>query len=386
MAKTVFIIGAGASWHYGYPTGQELVESVRKKASSVAIYFKHASMSHAALKIRPDFVKRRQPDLPTDSRLISSLRQQLEEAASEANDLAARLKAVDPLVIDYFIGHNRHLEDIAKLCIAWEILEREANPADRGPMTQNNWCRFLIHKLVSGCMDGPALLTNNVSFVTFNYDLSLEHRLWRGLCSLRLFDNITTDFLHGNRIIHIYGKIRENENENNRSSPLIKKWELGDVLKYQRALHDPSSQIWDDGKRLLDHIYAASRGISTIAPDKASMSPVIEKARQIIAEAECVYILGYGFDSTNNKLLDLPNSLRAGNKWKHVLLTNFRNSGVVNKNASRMFFNGNANLLLAERAQVVEQLTFTCEKSISDVYHALAFDFDVPEERPNQNA
>jgi hypothetical protein len=30
--KTVFILGAGASWHYGYPTGEELVEQVREKA------------------------------------------------------------------------------------------------------------------------------------------------------------------------------------------------------------------------------------------------------------------------------------------------------------------------------------------------------------------
>jgi hypothetical protein len=26
--KTVFVLGAGASWHYGYPTGERLVEDV----------------------------------------------------------------------------------------------------------------------------------------------------------------------------------------------------------------------------------------------------------------------------------------------------------------------------------------------------------------------
>jgi hypothetical protein len=29
---TVFILGAGASWHYGYPTGEELVKMVIKTA------------------------------------------------------------------------------------------------------------------------------------------------------------------------------------------------------------------------------------------------------------------------------------------------------------------------------------------------------------------
>jgi hypothetical protein len=106
--------------------------------------------------------------------------------------------------------------------------------------------------------------------------------------------------------------------------------------------------MWDDGKKLLDHVYAASHGIRTIAPDKAKISDSIERARHLIAEAECVYILGYGFDPINNKLLDLPNSLRARDNWKHVLFTNYRNIGIVNKHASRMFFNNNANVLLAE--------------------------------------
>jgi hypothetical protein len=26
--STVFVLGAGASWHYGYPTGEELVQQV----------------------------------------------------------------------------------------------------------------------------------------------------------------------------------------------------------------------------------------------------------------------------------------------------------------------------------------------------------------------
>jgi hypothetical protein len=30
--KTVFLLGAGASWHYGYPTGEELVRKVIERA------------------------------------------------------------------------------------------------------------------------------------------------------------------------------------------------------------------------------------------------------------------------------------------------------------------------------------------------------------------
>jgi hypothetical protein len=209
--KTVFIIGAGASRHYGYPTGEELVRCVDKKASSAHYYFRDASRDHEAFQVRPDFVKRKQPILPSDSNLIPALRQQMVEAASECLDLSERLQAVDPLVIDYFIGQNRHLEEITKLCIAWELLEREAT-ASYGE--NDNWCRFIIHRLVSGCRDGSALLDNNVNFVMFNYDISLERQLWRGLSALRQFDDVASEFLFADdRIIHLYGRIRENAKE-----------------------------------------------------------------------------------------------------------------------------------------------------------------------------
>jgi hypothetical protein len=36
---TVFILGAGASWHYGYPTGEDLVKMVIQRADAAADYF-----------------------------------------------------------------------------------------------------------------------------------------------------------------------------------------------------------------------------------------------------------------------------------------------------------------------------------------------------------
>ena len=37
--KTVFILGAGASWHYGYPTGEELVKQVIKRYELAEKFF-----------------------------------------------------------------------------------------------------------------------------------------------------------------------------------------------------------------------------------------------------------------------------------------------------------------------------------------------------------
>src|ERR1700722_15491855 len=43
--STVFILGAGASWHYGYPTGEMLVEKVIEKATVALKYFEHSVAS-----------------------------------------------------------------------------------------------------------------------------------------------------------------------------------------------------------------------------------------------------------------------------------------------------------------------------------------------------
>jgi hypothetical protein len=53
---TVFILGAGASWHYGYPTGEELVKKVIQKAGIVRNYFKE-SADHSNVQ-RPDYIGR----------------------------------------------------------------------------------------------------------------------------------------------------------------------------------------------------------------------------------------------------------------------------------------------------------------------------------------
>jgi hypothetical protein len=74
-------------------------------------------------------------------------------------------------------------------------------------------------------------------------------------------------------------------------------------------------QFWTDVRAILDHAYEASQGLQIIAPEKAlaeggSIPGHIQKARKAIAEAECIFILGYGFDQMNSELLKLPEYLK----------------------------------------------------------------------------
>src|SRR5260370_7413410 len=124
--KTVFILGAGASWHYGYPTGEELVKKVIAKARITADHFTRVLSSPSnGIPIRPTYIMRNSPDpVPKDG--LTGMRTEWQTAINECSDLITRLRTVDPLVIDYFLGQNPHLGDIGKFFIPWVLLEYQA--------------------------------------------------------------------------------------------------------------------------------------------------------------------------------------------------------------------------------------------------------------------
>jgi hypothetical protein len=224
------------------------------------------------------------------------MKEEWAEASRECEDLIDRLTAVDPLVIDYFLGQNQHLGDIGRFCIAWVLLEREAvflppsgwNVNRRGqttPFPPDNWCRFLVHKLVTGCRDGESLLDNKVTFITFNYDVSLEFQLFKGLKKLAQFstpDDLLARFFERNRFLHIYGKIREN--------PLTDPPAL-DFSLFDRSPPQPGSPAqWTAVKTLFDAIYDASNPIHTIAPYEKSLTPTrSQKLRSLRSQRPAAY-------------------------------------------------------------------------------------------------
>jgi hypothetical protein len=129
--KTVFILGAGASWHYGYPTGEDLIKNVIAKARIAVEYFTSVSKNPGlkGIRSRPKYIARNSPGSLSYSTITEWQTEWWTEwkcAIDECTDLINRLTAVDPLVIDYFLGQNPHLGDIGKFSIAWVLLECEA--------------------------------------------------------------------------------------------------------------------------------------------------------------------------------------------------------------------------------------------------------------------
>jgi hypothetical protein len=380
---TVFILGAGASWHYGYPTGEVLVKKLIEKANLLPHHIEYAFLSE-----------------PKAEWALGPLYDQI---VRDAAALKAGLEQVKPLLIDFYLGWNVRLQPVGRLLIAWVILECERKRLLFGGNTNrkedlenspygsdrhaapnvdinkfnDDWSRFLIDKLAIGCKNSSDLLRNDVQFVTFNYDVSLEVALYAGLGHIDMFTpEDVQQFLGNNRIMHVYGKVREVPPAEpppvNFNIPKTDPTPETHLARFKYA---------EEAVALLNAIHSAALGLRVIDPhDKSTDAGVIQAAREAIARAKSVYILGYGFDENNSERLALRDNLGYEKNVKEVLFTNFGNIERVNKRASKLFF-GNMNHFSSQGPGLEHSdRRYHYERSTRNVYDALNLDFESLEE------
>jgi len=211
------------------------------------------------------------------------------------------------------------------------------------------------------------LNNNRVSFITFNYDTSFESELERSLSAIEFFekDDAIKSFMDG-RVTHVYGKLGKPGDD-----------------EFYSYLFPPNQDVepWKL-RKLWDAILLLSSDIRAIEPvDKDANEALIKQAQEQIRAAECVYILGFGFDKNNCKRIGLPSAFSATPDMpvKRIYFTNFENRNVINKRAGRtmqvrdqIFFPDN--FVRVERQYHPDRYI---EKSVRDVYQALAMDFDM---------
>jgi hypothetical protein len=128
---------------------------------------------------------------------------------------------------------------------------------------------------------------------------------------------------------------------------------------------------------LIDRYYYASLGLRTIDPhDKGLNQDSLQQAKDWVAEAEVIYILGYGFDSNNNERIGLD-KIR-NKKGLSIMFTNYNNRNVINKAAGTLLCNNSRAFLDGSTIHGYDYAQFSlyCEKSVRTVYEALDMDFE----------
>jgi hypothetical protein len=206
--------------------------------------------------------------------------------------------------------------------------------------------------------------------VTFNYDTSVERRLFSGLSNISHFqpDDIKA-FMKERRYLHVYGAIRERVDET---------WKPQNVVittHYGQAFHDTVA--------MLNRVFEASKGIRTIdGADKLKNEDIIHEARQLISEAEVVYILGFGFDRQNVERLGMANLMPNRMPGRTVFLTNYGGHNRVSMAAGAALLGDPKGFMdggpFISRQEIIGRTStrFRYEMSYKNVYDALSEDFE----------
>jgi len=250
--RIVLILGAGASIPFGFPSGRELrdkiIAGLRK---DTAQFFQ---LLHAA---------------GYDVQHITNFRDAL-------------LKSGRPSV-DVFLEHRPEFIPVGKVAIAASLIPYEDETKLWGG--PDNWYEHLWDRLGPKLLDDVA--QSQLSVITFNYDRSLEHYLFS---ALRNAYNIGTDeaaryLRDGIKIIHVHGKLGE--------------------LPYAGGAVTRSYQPGDPSN-LKDAAVGAAKTIKIVHEGTRDDAEFVQ-ARQLLAQAEIVCFLGFGFLKANVERLEITN-------------------------------------------------------------------------------
>ena len=149
---TVFVLGAGASCPYGYPSGKELREDI---ISSFCAQYERYIEAHPNLK----------PYLAMES--------------NKAKEFTDKFNKSSTKSIDLFLARNPEFEDIGKKAIALRILAAEYVSKFRECIENRefDWYLYIFDRLTGDIVkknDYIRLNENSVSFITFNvYNIQL---------------------------------------------------------------------------------------------------------------------------------------------------------------------------------------------------------------------
>ncbi len=268
--KTVFVLGAGASCPYGYPSGKELRSTIIS-----SFWSQYESYINKHPKLQPSH-----DDILNKAREFMDI---FEKSTTES--------------IDLFLARNNEFEIMGKTAIILSIFAREHGSGFREQMAtdkrKQDWYSYIFRRLTDDLVeknDYSRFCENNVSFITFNYDRSLEHLLYESI--VNSFNKIPLEKikeqLNKLKIIHVFGQVAGLE------------WQdLSSKIEYRRNLN----QI---------DIQELVKNIRTIYEEKDN--PELEEAHKLIREAQHIYFLGFGYAKENLEVLKIPEKLNKNQK------------------------------------------------------------------------
>lgn len=243
---TVLILGAGASAPFGFPLGRGLllrvVGGIRRKESN-----------------------------PYERLLACGF------PGDHILNFADELDVSMQLSVDAFLENRPEFLDVGKAAIVAALIPYEAESNLNRSPDKPHWYEYLFQRL---CPNRKEFESSTLSIITFNYDRSLEHFLFRSLrSSFGLSDKDCKPLLQTVPVVHVHGQLGALD------------YISSDGRPYQPDL---SPQVI---KKYAQEIKIVSEG----KPD----TPQFARAHEIISRAGVIFFLGFGYHKNNVERLHL---------------------------------------------------------------------------------
>ncbi len=269
--NTLFILGSGASWPYGYPTGEILIKEIR---DYFPLLFKKLSVA-----------------------------EKKEANYSLAKEFVDELMRSHDNMIDYFLATSKpENAAIGKMAILATIHWKEKLSAQREitGIVEDDWFQYLIKCMTKSLITRDSIKNfgnNKVNFITFNYDRLLEHFLGNMTQNKYSIErSYVKDYLCNINILHVYGRL-----------PLLPWEDIPTGIEYGYEIDlDYLIHNWDRIKTIHER--------SEINQDSID---------DLVKKAERIFFLGFGFHEENIKTLKLETNI-----WRPISIyaTAFKNN------------------------------------------------------------
>ena len=254
--KTVFVIGAGGSCAYGFPSGAQLLTQAR-----------NASVQSIRGNIRNYY----------DEKRVALFLEVLRESQNDS--------------LDSLLEYRPDLEHLGQLYIASQILRSEHRVMrPSSDHLEKDWLSYLFQGMAHNCGSVSEFGKNDVTFITYNYDRLIEHRITGGLRSRygakeESIEGSICKFWEDHPVVHLHG-----------CTGLLSKG----IIKFG-AIERPGQSIDDAVANVLER---AAAGIK-IVHQADGKDAEFERAREALGRAERVVFLGFGFGWTNVDRLEI---------------------------------------------------------------------------------
>ena len=263
--QTTLILGAGASYSYGFPTGLELRKKILALEGQLELFELFASYG------------------------VRHIREFLQQ-----------FKLSQLVSIDSFLAKNPNYTHLGKTAIAMVLLSCERADVLFSDENKDHWYQYLINEISSH--DWDALNLSWLKIITFNYDRSLYFYLHNTLKSIyKKSDQEVQEKLKELEFQHVYGSLTSTINS------------------YGNVRIVPPSDMDQQDLVLAD--FANAIGDIRVIPEGRNDETHLKRIREVLLSSHTIGILGFGFDSTNIERIYEQNAFGSQESPKRVVAT-----------------------------------------------------------------